>query len=272
MLLLNLVSKEAYMFCKLKSPRYLSILGVLALGLLVVGISAGVQTVRAQTEQVDYSDCSVLYAVQPGDTLDEIAEISATTEDNVLSMNFIDSASDIFPGLVLCLESANGGNGGGEIVPPSDSLSGVEVTDVTIDQMVTIRGMEFPESEEMNIYILPFEVDDGQVVNIGSIRIPADGTFERSFRIPEDLRNYRNLIIRFRNADEDVSASTTFINANVDRITPQECAEYYTVQSGDILSGIAQDENVSVTQLVEINNLIDSSTVFPGQMLCTELN
>ena len=41
--------------------------------------------------------------------------------------------------------------------------------------------------------------------------------------------------------------------------------------SGDFLSTNAQDYDVSVERLVEVNNLIDANLVLPGQMLCLEV-
>jgi LysM repeat protein len=74
-----------------------------------------------------------------------------------------------------------------------------------------------------------------------------------------------------KSLDETISATATFINANVDRVTPDECSEYYTVRSGDSLGLIAQEVNVSVERLIELNNLVNSNVVFPGQMLCLGL-
>ncbi|MBN2501594.1 MAG: LysM peptidoglycan-binding domain-containing protein [Anaerolineales bacterium] len=215
---------------------------------------------------INYGNCSQLYAVQPGDSLDEIARISRTTEEFVLNRNGLENESEIFPGLVLCLETANGEN----LIPPKNGVrSGVEVTDVSVDKTVTVRGVNFPAEASMNVYMLVESAADPNVVGLGEIAIPADGTFERQFQIPEELDAFRNLIIRFRNPDENVSATANFINANVERVDPEECIDYVTVRSGDILGTIAQDENVSVQRLMAINNLVDATVVFPGQMLCT---
>jgi LysM repeat protein len=212
---------------------------------------------------INYNNCAQLYAVQPGDSLEEIARVSATTEDFVLSRNDIDE-DDIFPGLVLCLEDAEG-----VVIPPTGGeRSGVEVTEVTEDQTVTVRGENFPDNTDLNVYMFQQGVGEPNVVYLGEFSTPPGGTFEREFRIPNELRAFRNLIIRFRNPDENLSASATFINADVDRVTPQECAQYYTVRSGDSLGLIAQEVDVTVTRLIQLNNLIDANEVFPGQMLC----
>lgn len=236
---------------------------LLALALAVSGLGPVPQAARA----IDYGNCSLLYAIQPGDTLTEVARLAGTSEGTVLSLNGLDAGNELFPGLVVCLEK-----GGGGIIPPTGrTRSGVEVTDVSIDQSVSVRGVNFPEGASMNVYIFQQGVSNPNVVQLGTITVPAAGTFERSFRIPAELRSFRNLIIRFRNPDENVSASATFINASVSRVTPDECAGYYTVRSGDALGVVAQELNVPVTRLIELNNLVNANVVFPGQMLCTSL-
>ncbi len=217
---------------------------------------------------IEYNNCSHLYAIQPGDTLEEVARISATTEQFVLSRNDLESGDDLYPGLVVCLED---GNGGGITPPTTGERSGVEVTGVSSGESVTVRGMNFRAGEEVNVYMFQQGISNPDVAYLGEYTIPAGGTFEREFEIPNDLQSFRNLIIRFRNPDENISATATFINANVDRITPEECAEYYTVRSGDSLGLIAQETNVSDARLVELNNLINANVIFPGQMLCIDL-
>lgn len=213
---------------------------------------------------INYNNCAQLYAVQPGDSLEEIARISATTENFVLTRNDLDDEDDIFPGLVLCLEDAEG-----VVIPPTGGeRSGVEIVEVTEDQAVSVRGENFPDNTDLNVYMFQQGVGDPNVVFLGEFSTPSGGTFEREFRIPNELRAFRNLIIRFRNPNENLSATATFINADVDRVNPQDCAEYYTVRSGDSLGLIAQEVEVSVTRLIQLNNLIDANIVFPGQMLC----
>lgn len=218
---------------------------------------------------INYNNCAQLYAVQPGDTLQDVARRSATTEDFVLSRNDLESGDDLYPGLVLCLED---GTGNGGIPVTGGERSGVEVTAVSTDETVTVRGINFPAGESVNVYIFQQGAGDPSIAYLGAMTIPSGGTFEREFEIPDELRSFRDLIIRFRNPNENISASATFINADVDRVTPDECAEYYTVRSGDILSSIAQEVNVSVGRLVSLNNLISTNVVFPGQMLCIDLN
>jgi LysM repeat protein len=229
------------------------------------GVSSGVQE---KPLAINYSNCVQLYAVQPGDTLEDVARVSATTEEFVLSRNDLDSADDLYPGQVLCLED---GIGDGGIPVTGGGRSGVEVTGVSTDQMVTVRGFNFREGEGVNVYMFQQGVSTPSVVYLGAFTIPSGGTFEREFEIPQELRDFRNLIIRFRNPDENISATATFINADIDRVTPDECAEYYIVRSGDFLSLIAQEVNVTVERLVALNNLVNASVVFPGQMLCIDL-
>jgi LysM repeat protein len=230
---------------------------------------AGVNSsIEVRPVAINYSNCVQLYAVQPGDTLEDVARVSATTVEFVLSRNDLESGDDLYPGQVLCLEDGNGGNG---IPVTGGERSGVEVTGVSTDETVTVRGINFPDGEGVNVYMFQQGVSNPNVVYLGVFTIPSGGTFEREFEIPQELRDFRNLIIRFRNPDENISATATFINADVDRVTPKECAEYYIVRSGDFLSLIAQEVNVTVERLVALNNLVNASVVFPGQLLCIDL-
>ena len=247
---------------------YLVLILVLGVTVLGLGVQNAQANVQSRVRAIEYGNCSHLYAVQPGDDLGDVARVSATTEDFVLSRNDLDNADDIYPGLVLCLETADGD--GGIIPPTSGPRSGVEVTNVVTDRSVTVRGMNFPAGASMNVYIFNRGTSTPNVAQLGDLTIPDSGDFERTYQIPSDLQFYRNLVIRFRNPDENVSASAGFVNANVSRVKPEDCAEYYTVRSGDVLSVIAQEQNVSVNQLVSINNLYDADVVFPGQMLCLE--
>ena len=43
--------------------------------------------------------------------------------------------------------------------------------------------------------------------------------------------------------------------------------KYYTVKSGDTLSGIAQSYSTTVAQLVKLNNIKDANLIYPGQKL-----
>lgn len=44
-------------------------------------------------------------------------------------------------------------------------------------------------------------------------------------------------------------------------------AQYYTVKSGDTLSGIAEKYNTTVRRLVELNNIQNANLIYPGQKL-----
>lgn len=48
---------------------------------------------------------------------------------------------------------------------------------------------------------------------------------------------------------------------------PKATAQYYTVKSGDTLSGIAQKYNTTVRRLVELNNIKNANLIYAGQRL-----
>ncbi len=56
-------------------------------------------------------------------------------------------------------------------------------------------------------------------------------------------------------------------NQNGDQVTPGECGDTYTVQSGDVPSAIAVTCGVDVTDLLELNGIDDPTTLHVGQEL-----
>lgn len=51
------------------------------------------------------------------------------------------------------------------------------------------------------------------------------------------------------------------------QLSPDDGKVYYTVKSGDTLSGIAQKYSTSIAQLVKWNNIKDANLIYPGQKL-----
>lgn len=54
---------------------------------------------------------------------------------------------------------------------------------------------------------------------------------------------------------------------NGDQVTPVECGDTYTVQSGDVPSAIAETCGVDVTDLLELNGIDDPTSLHVGQEL-----
>ena len=54
---------------------------------------------------------------------------------------------------------------------------------------------------------------------------------------------------------------------NGNQVTPVECGDTYTVQSGDVPSAIAEKCGVDVTDLLELNGIDDPTTLHVGQEL-----
>ena len=52
-----------------------------------------------------------------------------------------------------------------------------------------------------------------------------------------------------------------------DQVTPGECGDTYTVQSGDVPSAIAETCGVDVTDLLELNGIDDPTSLHVGQEL-----
>lgn len=69
-------------------------------------------------------------------------------------------------------------------------------------------------------------------------------------------------------AGYDYNAIQSLVNKAVaEDAKPQPVKLYYTVKSGDTLSGIAQKYKTSVRALIELNNIKNANLIYPGQKL-----
>jgi GH25 family lysozyme M1 (1,4-beta-N-acetylmuramidase) len=70
---------------------------------------------------------------------------------------------------------------------------------------------------------------------------------------------------RLTNAGYDYNAIQALVNKSTEK--PKSTVKYYTVKSGDTLSGIASKYNTTVRKLVELNNIKNANKIYAGQKL-----
>jgi len=242
--------------------KFSALLMVIVIVLSLSGLAAA--PARAQSAAINYSSCTTLYAVQPGDTLYSIAARFGTNANNLLDLNDLQYASQIFPGLVICISQA-----GGVILPPTGGESaqpGLRVVSVRAGQNVTVEGVDFPAGVYYVAQMLNYRASDAQIIQAGGITIPQGGSFQQTFDIPQGLKNVERLRIRLASS-RGPAASAVFNNTG-DQTMLESCSQYYTVRSGDTLSQIAASFGVSLSDLLELNTIADRSVIFPGQRLC----
>ncbi len=190
------------------------------------------------------------YVVQPGDTLDEIAQSFNVSIIVLQEVNGIDPRDPLLPGTVLSipldsvpygavpplnpdgsLAEGIGGGGGGEdvyVVQPGDTLDEIaQQYDVSLVSLLDANGLS-----------------DGRAVVPGTV-----------LSIPADAPPYG--VFPPTRAGE----GTDGIGGG------GGSGEEYTVQPGDTLDEIAQSYNVSVIVLAQSNGLEVNDTLLPGTVL-----
>ena len=214
------------------------------------------------------SSSSGTYTVVSGDGLYAIARKTGTSIDDLLSLNDLSLTSTIYPGQVLTLsansqeaeseESSSTENesststqetsseenaasseqtstGGTYTVVSGDGLYAIaRKTGISIDDLLSLNGLS------LNSTIYP-----GQVLTLSGNSEAAPATESTESTAEE--------------SQEEV--------ATPEETTPSTNAKMYYVHSGDSLYRIAHNHGISLSTLLEWNNLSVDSIIYPGQGL-----
>jgi LysM repeat protein len=220
------------------------------------------------------------YVVQPGDTLDTIAQEFDVSLVSLRIANGFEDTSVLMPGMVLIIpadapaygvfpaivsaqgeddEDETAGQGGGAvtggtyIIQPGDTLDTI--------------------AQELNISLVSLQIEndlqDDSTIFPGQV-----------LTIPEDAPAYGVFPALTGGQgggaedDEDESEETVPLAESTEEAGQGGGAEdgggegeEYVVQPGDTLDTIAQEYNVSIVSLRIANDLEDDSTIFPGTVL-----
>ena len=214
------------------------------------------------------SSSSGTYTVVSGDGLYAIARKTGTSIDDLLSLNDLSLTSTIYPGQVLTLsansqeaeseESSSTENesststqetsseenaasseqtstGGTYTVVSGDGLYAIaRKTGISIDDLLSLNGLS------LNSTIYP-----GQVLTLSGNSEAAPATESTESTV-----------------EETQEEATT-----PEETTPSTNAKMYYVHSGDSLYRIAHNHGISLSTLLEWNNLSVDSIIYPGQGL-----
>ncbi|MFM8319680.1 MAG: LysM peptidoglycan-binding domain-containing protein, partial [Chloroflexota bacterium] len=256
-------------------------------------VQPGAQTAVPTIDPADpYDRCTFLYAIQPGDTIESLGRLFNLTQDQLVTLNPLLRSAPALPGMVLCL-SHQGFQGlpqtGGQPtagptvtaaptwapLPPTGwqgwpGYPGVRVVDVDPGRSVILRGVDFPPNTPFTVQMLALDVRNPSLYVLTGFVTPADGSFRQRFDIPRRLADAGRIRIRLFNAAYGISISTFFNNARGGGEPDPNCALFYVVRRGDTLAQIARRNNLSVRDLLDLNDLPDADLIFPGQLLCVQ--
>lgn len=249
------------MFSKLRLIGKI-LVALIALVLLTAGSVGGADRATAQQPGINLEDCTLLYAVQSGDTLSEVAERFDTTTNTLLELNRqIASPTQIFPGLVLCISQQPD-----VVIPDTGANPRIDILSVDAADDVTIRGRNFPTNVEFDVLFGEAGTRGIDGIRTTTITSPRDGTFVATFEMPDRLQDENRVVIRLESPTTGFFAFNTFNNEF--GVAPENCEQFYTVRRGDSLQEIAQRFDTTISRLVTINNIATPSLIFPGQRLC----
>ena len=205
--------------------------------LRVVGGESASTVVKTNTASTRTSGGN--YIVQPGDTLCSIARRSGMSLNTLLSINGLSQSSVIFPGQSLTVGQSDGRTVSAGYTPSkttatSTSTSGTYTVQAgdTLYSIARRSGMSLNTLLSINGLSQSSVIRPGQTLSVSGNASQATAT-QVSYQ----------------------SAGSTSGNGT------------YTVKAGDTLYRIAYNHGISLTTLLSINGLSETSTIRPGQQL-----
>ncbi|WP_188208240.1 C40 family peptidase [Alkalibacillus aidingensis] len=228
-------------------------------------------THEADQQKVQQQSTTDVHRVQSGDTLSHIAKENNTTVDAIKQLNRLTSDT-IFVGQVLQIPGSNTSapstvsyqvksgdslsviaRDHGTTVDAIKSANNLSGDAIFIGQSLTIPTGQTNATPNSNQTEAPTGNVTHTVVSGDSLSVIA-----RTYNVTvQDIKSANNLTSDTIRIGQELKIPTSE--------QPNNMSEY-TVKSGDSLSVIAKQHNVTVDQLKNANNLA-STTIFPGQKL-----
>lgn len=211
--------------------------------LIVIGAML-LATMGFTTIPIAQSTCGLTYTVQSGDNLSRIAKTCDTTVNALLQANpQIVNPSLIYPGEVLSIPQ--------NIVPVTGSQIQLTPANGQAGTQVTVNGTAFPASSTLNLTVAQQGASPASTTTINTDN---SGNFTTQVTIPNSAQpGSAWTITAATQASSGPSASAIFT------VIAQPVSGYYTVQSGDTLTSIAQRFNTTVSALLRANPKITNA-------------
>lgn len=222
------------------------------------------------------------YTVKSGDTLSGIANRFSTTTQSLASKNNISNPNLIYVGQVLNVSksssSSNHSNSSSSAkyytVRSGDTLSGIASSHGTttqalasknniknanliyVGQRLLVSGSTSSSNSNSSSTSRYYTVKSGDTLS----RIASNhGTTTQALASKNNIKN-ANLIYVGQRLVISGSSSSKTTNTN-------SSSRYYTVKSGDTLSGIAYSHGTTTQALASRNNIKNANTIYVGQKL-----
>lgn len=181
------------------------------------------------------------YVVKRGDTLSEIAQEYNTTVNQLVSLNNIKNQNLIYVGQTLK-------------IPISSTTTQEEICTGSIIYTVK-RGDTLSEIAQK------YNTTVSELVSLNNIKNPNLIYVNQKIRIRNRICN---MTVGGNNSSNNENSNTNSSNINTNT---NNYYKSYVVKKGDTLWGISRRYNVTINQLVEINNIKNPDLIYPGQTL-----
>ena len=179
------------------------------------------------------------YTVQAGDTLYGIARRSGMDLNTLLSLNGLSQSSVIHPGQTLKVSGAANATVASPISYKSTASSASTSETYTVQAGDTLYGIARRSGMDLNTLLSLNGLSQSSVIHPGQT-LKVSGAANVTVASP----------VSYKSTASSASISGT-----------------YTVKAGDTLYRIAYNHGISLTTLLSINGLSETSTIIPGQQL-----
>ena len=179
------------------------------------------------------------YTVQAGDTLYGIARRSGISLNTLLSLNGLSQSSVIHPGQTLKLSGASNATVASSASYKSTESSASTSGTYTVKAGDTLYGIARRSGMNLNTLLSLNGLSQSSVIHPGQT-LKLSGASNATVASP----------VSYKSTASSASTSGT-----------------YTVKAGDTLYRIAYNHGISLTTLLSINGLSETSTILPGQQL-----
>jgi len=180
------------------------------------------------------------YLVQPGDTLYSIARRSGMSLNSLLTLNGLSQSSVIYPGQSLTISQSDSRVATKSSYTAKPLASGVSTSGTyTVQAGDTLYGIARRSGMSLNTLLSLNGLSHSSVIRPGQT-LKLSGASNATVASP----------VSYKSTASSASTSGT-----------------YTVKAGDTLYRIAYNHGISLTTLLSINGLSETSTILPGQQL-----
>ena len=214
-------------------------------------------TESTESSTTDTTTSTGSYTVVSGDGLYAIARKTGTSIQDLLSLNGLSLNSTIYPGQVLKLSSNSEASSSEETATSTEETSS-EVTSTSSEQVTSSSGSYTVVSGD-GLYTIARKTGTS-IQDLLSL----NGLNLNSVIHPGQVLQLSNA---YESSSTEETVTTTEETASSEETSTSGNAQMYYVHQGDTLYRIARNNGISLSTLLEWNNLSVDSPIHPGQGL-----